>query len=86
MSEIVQIKVLFFAAAKEISGKSEASLEVDSQISYERLLQVIVGQFGLEAIKRNIILAQNQDYCDEERQLVLKNNDEIAVIPPLSAG
>lgn len=81
----VTVKVLFFAVSKEISGKSETELRVKSKISYNDLKQLICENFGLEIIKQNIILAVNQDYC-EEGDLVLKDNDELAVIPPLSAG
>lgn len=81
----VTVKVLFFAVSKEISGKSETELRVKSKISYNDLKQLICENFRLEIIKQNIILAVNQDYC-EEGDLVLKDNDELAVIPPLSAG
>jgi molybdopterin converting factor subunit 1 len=83
--EVVTVKVLFFAVSKEISGRNEAELRVKSKISYDELKQLICESFGLEIIKGNIILAVNQDYCDEG-ELVLKENDELAVIPPLSAG
>lgn len=83
--DLVTVKVLFFAVSKEISGQSESELRVKSKISYDELKQLICDNFGLEIIKQNIILAVNQDYCDD-RDLVLKNNDELAVIPPLSAG
>lgn len=82
---LVTVKVLFFAVSKEISGQAETELRVKSRISYDELKQLICDSFGLEIIKRNIILAVNQDYC-EEGDLVLKDNDELAVIPPLSAG
>jgi len=83
--DLVTIKVLFFAASRDISGKSEVEFNVRSKISYGDLKELICHNFGLEIIKQNIILALNQDYC-EEGDLLLKNNDELAVIPPLSAG
>lgn len=83
--ELVTIKVLFFAASKEISGLSESELRVKSKITYDELKKEICDNFGLQIIRENIILAVNQDYCDEG-ELVLKDNDELAVIPPLSAG
>lgn len=81
----VQVKVLFFASAKEVSGKSEDSLQVKSKLSYEELKALICDKFSLEVIRNNFILALNQDYI-EAGPLVLKNNDELAVIPPLSGG
>lgn len=83
--DVVTVKVLFFAASKEIAGRSEAEFQVKSKVSYDELKQLICDFFGLEIIKQNIILAINQDYC-EEGEVVLKENDELAVIPPLSAG
>lgn len=83
--DLVTVKVLFFAVSKEISGQTEAEIVVQSKITYEDLKQLICDKFGLNIIKHNIILAVNQDYC-EEGELQLKNNDELAVIPPLSAG
>ena len=83
--DLVTIKVLFFAISKEISGQSESEFRVKSKISYVDLKELICKNFGLEIIKQNIILALNQDYC-EEGELLLKDNDELAVIPPLSAG
>lgn len=83
--DVVTVKVLFFAASKEIAGRSEAEFQVKSKVSYDELKQLISDFFGLEIIKQNIILAINQDYC-EEGEVVLKENDELAVIPPLSAG
>lgn len=83
--DVVTIKVLFFAVSKEIAGRGEADFKVKSKVSYDDLKQLICDEFGLGIIKQNIILAVNQDYC-EEGDLTLKNNDELAIIPPLSAG
>lgn len=83
--DLVTVKVLFFAVSKEISGRNEAELRVKSKILYSELKNIICETFNLQVIKHNIILAVNQDYCDEG-ELVLKENDELAVIPPLSAG
>lgn len=81
----VHVKVLFFASAKEVSGKSEVSLQVKAKLSYEELKALLCQEFNLEIIKNNFILALNQDYI-EAGLLELKNNDELAVIPPLSGG
>lgn len=83
--DLVDVKVLLFASAKEIAGQSEAKLSVKSKVSYEELKNIICEKFNLEAIKSNFILAINQDFF-EEGIVELKNKDEIAVIPPLSGG
>lgn len=81
----VDVKVLFFAISRELAGKSESSIKVNSRISFEELKLQICNTFGLEVIKNNIVLAINHEYV-EGGDIVLKNNDELAVIPPLSGG
>lgn len=81
----VDIKVLFFAISRELAGISESSIKVKSKISFEELKHQICNNFGLEIIQNNIVLAVNHEYV-EGGDIVLKNNDELAVIPPLSGG
>ncbi|KAJ8928222.1 hypothetical protein NQ314_019286 [Rhamnusium bicolor] len=82
----VEVKVLFFAKAREVAGKSCDILSVSSPISYLQLLEEIVTTYSLADIKRNIILAVNEEYCNLDTTIYLKPGDEIAVIPPLSGG
>ncbi|KAJ8979741.1 hypothetical protein NQ317_004728 [Molorchus minor] len=81
----VEIKVLFFAKAKEISSKSWDVLTVSTPISYLQLLEEIVTTYSLNSIRKNIILAVNEEYSNNEI-LYLNSGDEVAVIPPLSGG
>lgn len=83
--DLVDVKVLLFASAKEIAGRSEAILKIKSKISFEELRNLICEEFKLEDIKNSFILAVNQDFF-ESGFVELKNNDELAVIPPLSGG
>ncbi|XP_014256852.1 molybdopterin synthase sulfur carrier subunit [Cimex lectularius] len=83
---MVKVKLLFFAKARELSGKKEALLDLpQSSTSYKELLEVIVKEHSLDLIKANVILAQNEEYI-ETGEVELKEGDEIAVIPPLSGG
>lgn len=82
----VNVNILFFAQAKEISGKSKDVLCIKSPIHYSDLLNLIVTRYSLEALKNTIILAVNEDYCSKDEIYILKSEDEIAVIPPLSGG
>lgn len=86
MANYADITVLFFAKAKDLSGVSESNLRVKTDISYSDLKAIVCEQFGLEIIKDNFLLALNEVYCGEEDQLVIKNSDQLAIIPPLSAG
>lgn len=82
----VQIKVLFFGKSREIVGKQEVLLAVPEHISYENLLKLIIEEYSLNILSNNIILAINEEYCEEHQKFILKQGDELAVIPPLSGG
>lgn len=86
MGDIVEVKVLFFAKAREIAGLNETKLKISKVISYSELLKDICLKYNLGILKDNLILAVNEVYCDTENQLTFKEFDEIAVIPPLSGG
>lgn len=82
----VDVKILFFAKARELVGQNESTLNVEETILYEDLLKIIVETYCLEIIKNNIILAVNQDYREPSEVIALKVGDEIAIIPPISGG
>lgn len=87
MSGTVNVKILFFAKAREIFGKSVDYLEVETPITHKNLLEIIVNHYSLNQLRNQIILSINQDFLEPGDQiLTLKPGDEIAVIPPLSGG
>jgi molybdopterin synthase catalytic subunit len=83
---VVEIQVLFFAKAKELSGKKESQLLIPSTTSYDNLLDEIVKKFSLEPIRDHLILAINEEYATSGSEVQLKEGDQVAVIPPLSGG
>lgn len=82
----VRINIFFFGKARELSGKKEATLTVLSSISVYCLLNKIVNEFALRDIEQNVILALNEEYLSNNCDIVLRDNDTVAVIPPLSGG
>lgn len=85
--EKTTVIVLFFAKSRELSGFNETTLSVNSKIICGDLLQLICSTYNLGPIKNNLILALNQVYQkDMKLLLTLKENDEIAIIPPISGG
>ncbi|KAI5056872.1 hypothetical protein GOP47_0028690, partial [Adiantum capillus-veneris] len=83
-----EVKVLFFARAREIAGLSETTLKMEEKQSSKTIkdcVNLIIRQFpGLEEIKACMLVAQNQEYVDESS--IVKNGDELAFIPPISGG
>lgn len=83
--ERVKLKILFFASSKDLAGLNQSTLDLPSRISFEELKSKVCESFNLQIISNNIILAVNQNYFDSG-EIELKDGDELAVIPPLSAG
>lgn len=86
MSTVCTVKVLFFAKSRELAGASEAQLATRTPISYPDLLEEVVQRFSLQPIRNSLILAVNEEYSQEDAQLLLKDGDVLAVIPPISGG
>lgn len=80
------VRVVFFAKARELAGLSESTIDVDGTSSCDQLFARLVEKFGLESIRDNLILAINEQFVERGATLDLKEGDEIAIIPPLSGG
>lgn len=84
----VSVRVLFFAQARELSGLSQAVLAtIPETILAKDLLDTICDSFKLTLIKDSVILSVDEQFCSDPNQLVtLRDNSEVAVIPPISGG
>lgn len=83
----VKVRILFFAKARELSGVDHTTLVISNEIRGKDLLDFLCQNYNLDIVKETLILAINEEYCEDLNTiLVLKNNSEIAVIPPISGG
>lgn len=90
-SNYIQVKVLFFAKARELAGDiTNQVLELperkDGRYFCSDLLTLICDKYNLGLIRETIVLAVNEEYCELDGEVTIKTGDEIAVIPPLSGG
>lgn len=81
-----KVRILFFAKAREITGRKESHITVPRKLSYTDLRDKVIREFDLQVIRDTLIIAVNEAFVSPEAIVELKEKDEIAVIPPLSGG
>lgn len=81
----VSIRVLFFGAARDVVDANQLDLLLDAPATVSSAFQNLVGRFApLERFGRSLLFAVNQEYATPDT--LLKENDELAVFPPVSGG
>ncbi|MBI1224808.1 MAG: molybdopterin synthase sulfur carrier subunit [Bacteroidetes bacterium] len=76
--------ILSFGIAKDITGKRFLNWEMTAGASVGELRKSLVESFPRLAELASVRLAVNSEYVPET--LELSENDEVALIPPVSGG
>jgi len=80
----MNIKVLAFGVAKDIFGNSSVNLELANDSSIYNLKYTLEKQYPRLKQLASYMVAVNSEYALPED--IIYENDEIAVIPPVSGG
>lgn len=81
----VSIQVLFFGAARDAVDANQLEFSVEAPATVASAFAKLVESFpGLERFGRSLLFAVNQEYAT--RDTLLRENDELAVFPPVSGG
>ncbi|HZU07577.1 MAG TPA: molybdopterin converting factor subunit 1 [Chloroflexota bacterium] len=81
----MQLRLRFFAAAREAMGRSEMSLEVPEGATVGDLLAQLRATYpAFAALPREMMVSVNLDYRPPDHPL--HDGDEVAFIPPVSGG
>ena len=80
------MEVLLFGIAKDIVGESKIRISADNQLpssvsELKKMLSETYPEFGKLS---SLAVAVNSEYAEDG--LVLRTEDEIAIIPPVSGG
>jgi MoaE-MoaD fusion protein len=78
----MQLRLLLFAAHARAAGLRETTLEVPAASSARAAAQAVAERFGLELA--GTMLAINDHYAAPD--VVLREGDQLALIPPVSGG
>jgi molybdopterin converting factor subunit 1 len=77
------VKVLYFGVLKDVTGRSRTEMELAEGSSVAHLLALHRGT-GTAAVWDSIAVAVNHEYARAGD--VLKDGDEVALLPPVSGG
>jgi molybdopterin converting factor small subunit len=92
----VQVRVLTFGVLREIFGVADVAVELPDGATAGELLRILRGRtsksaMGSEGSKgseerlwHSLAVAVNREYCS--RGAVLRDGDEVALLPPVSGG
>lgn len=80
----MQIKILFFGILKDVTSKSSENHTITANTSVSELKKELIKNYnGIEKYA-NFSVAINEAYAEDDT--VLKENDVVALIPPVSGG
>ena len=81
----MRVRVLFFGLLKDAAGKPSEVIEVASNASLRDLLAVCEAKIPkLKEMMPSLAVAVNQEYAGPD--VKLQENDEVALLPPVSGG
>lgn len=81
----MRIRLRYFASLRERLGRSEETCEVPDGATVEIVWAMLKHQHPeLAIVERSLAFAVGQEYVDKTHPL--QDNDELALIPPVSGG
>ena len=81
----MKVRVLFFGALKDVVGRSEDCVQVDSGWDVARLFERYSHLFpALEKHRSSTLFSRNREFVSLGERL--NDGDEVAFLPPVSGG
>lgn len=79
----MKVEVKFFARCREIVGEKIKEVEVEEGMKIQDLIDLLLTTYP-ELKKEKLIISLNHKYAPLNANV--KENDEVAVFPPVSGG
>jgi len=81
----LKVKVLYFASLKSKLNKSYEDIEIEKDTTVQALKTLLLKKYpDLKGFLENCMIAVNESYVDDNT--LLKDNDTVAIIPPVGGG
>ena len=81
----MKISVRFFAVCRELTGSDHFELECEEGLTVAEAASLISEKYPqLNTLKNTVRYAVDDEYADND--YILKNGQEISMIPPVSGG
>lgn len=80
----MNLRILCFGITRDIIGQFEYSTSLENGATVADLRQHLSANFPTFASLKSLRVALNSEYAEES--MMLKENDEIVLIPPVSGG
>jgi len=80
----MEINLLLFGITREIIGRKNMQMTIPENHNVANLRERLLQDFPSLARLKSIMIAVNNEYADD--QFLLHNQDEVALIPPVSGG
>ncbi|MDX1828525.1 MAG: MoaD/ThiS family protein [Lutibacter sp.] len=78
------IHLLFFGITADLVGSNSFDYTIHKPISIQKFKEQLVNDYKVLKNINDFAIAVNEEYATDE--LILQNNDEVAIIPPVSGG
>lgn len=81
----MEVKVVYFAAARDLTSSRSETLNMDPESSVESLASVLLTRHpALKKLERSIRFSVNFELADPATRL--RDGDEVGVLPPVAGG
>ena len=80
----MKLNILLFGIARDIIGGPSLALEMEEKTTVDMLMAHLRKTYPDFERLVSLVIAVNSDYAKGD--VILKENDEIALIPPVSGG
>ncbi|MCF6181913.1 MoaD/ThiS family protein [Lutibacter sp.] len=78
------IQLLFFGITADLVGDNSLDYKIDKPISIQKFKEQLVSDYKVLKNINEFVIAVNEEYANDE--LIIKDGDVVAIIPPVSGG